>query len=73
MPPVELAAELGIPGAKLMSMLVDRFFGAAWAEVEANSPFLVGRRVKSRNCPGRLPMRASCWKRTRCRTRSSHE
>jgi glycosyltransferase involved in cell wall biosynthesis len=54
MPPVELAAELGIPGAKLRSMLVNRFFGAAWAEVEANSPFLVGRRVRFAELPRQI-------------------
>jgi glycosyltransferase involved in cell wall biosynthesis len=54
MPPVELAAELGIPSAKLRNMLVNRFFGAAWAEVEANSPFLIGRRVRFAELPRQI-------------------
>jgi hypothetical protein len=54
MPPVELAPELGIPGAKFRGMLENRFFGAAWAEIEANSPFLVGRRVRFAELPRQI-------------------
>ena len=53
-PQVELAAELGIPGAKLKAMLNNRFFGAAWADIEANSPFLVRRRVRFAELPRQI-------------------
>ena len=49
-----LAADLGIPGAKLSGMLNNRFFGAAWAEIEANSPFLVRRRVRFTDLPRQI-------------------
>ena len=52
--PVELAAELGIPGAKLTGMLDNWFFGAAWAEIEADCPFLVGRRVRFAELPRQI-------------------
>jgi hypothetical protein len=50
----ELAADLGIPGAKFRGMLNHRFFGAAWAEIEANSPFLVRRRVRFTDLPQQI-------------------
>jgi hypothetical protein len=53
-PPVELAADLGIPGAKLRDMLDNRFFGAAWAEIETSSPFLVGRRLRFAELPRQI-------------------
>ena len=50
----ELAADLGIPGAKFRSMLNNLFFGAAWAKIEANSPFLVRRRVRFTDLPRQI-------------------
>ena len=35
-------------------MLNNRFFGAAWADIEANSPFLVRRRVRFAELPRQI-------------------
>ena len=45
-PWTELAADLGFPGEVFQSLLDRRFFGTAWAEIEAGSPFLLRRRVR---------------------------
>ena len=50
----ELAADLGIPDAKFSGMLNNRFLGAAWVEIEANSPFLVRRRVRFTDLPKQI-------------------
>jgi glycosyltransferase involved in cell wall biosynthesis len=42
----DLAADLGIPDQFLGRMLHNRYFGAAWADVQASTPFLVRRRVR---------------------------
>jgi hypothetical protein len=47
----ELAVDLGIPGPLLGRMLDQPFFGAAWAEIEAHSPFLIRRRVRFADLP----------------------
>jgi hypothetical protein len=49
--PRELSADLGIPDASLQAMLDTRWFGAAWADVEANSPYLLRRRVRFADLP----------------------
>ena len=46
MPDCVLAADLGIPLLTLERMLEQPFFGAAWAAIEAQSPFLIRRRVR---------------------------
>jgi hypothetical protein len=35
-------------------MLGDSYFGAAWAEIEANSPLLPRRRVRFADLPGQI-------------------
>jgi len=49
-----LAADLGIPREVLLCMLGDSYFGAAWAEIEANSPLLPRRRVRFADLPGQI-------------------
>jgi hypothetical protein len=46
-----LAADLGIPLRALRQVLTNRYFGAAWAEIEARSPFLARRRVRFVDLP----------------------
>ena len=46
MPDETLSADLGIPFLTLERMLEEQFFGSAWAIVEAQSPFLIRRRVR---------------------------
>ena len=53
-PPVELAADLGIPAGVLACMLQGRFFGSAWADIQAASPFLVRRRVRFTDLPNQI-------------------
>jgi hypothetical protein len=53
-PPTDLAADLGIPGALLQHLLGNRFFGAAWAEIESGSPFLLRRRVRFIDLPRQI-------------------
>jgi Glycosyl transferase family 2 len=50
----ELAADLGIAAPTLQLMLRQRHFGAAWAAVQAASPFLVRRRVRFTDLPGQI-------------------
>jgi hypothetical protein len=50
----ELAADLGMPATRLRAMLKSRFFGAAWAGIEARSPFLVRRRVRFIELPRQI-------------------
>ena len=49
--PRELSADLGISDASLQMMLDTRWFGAAWADVEAKSPYLLRRRVRFTDLP----------------------
>ena len=42
----ELAVDLGLAVPLLGQMLNNPFFGTAWADIEAHSPFLVRRRVR---------------------------
>jgi hypothetical protein len=53
-PAAELAADLGIPAARLQRMLTNQHFGAAWADIEAASPFLMRRRVRFTELPGQI-------------------
>jgi glycosyltransferase involved in cell wall biosynthesis len=53
-PPVDLAVDLGIPDAEFRAMLNRRFFGTAWANIEASSPFLARRRVRFTELPGQI-------------------
>jgi hypothetical protein len=50
----ELAVDLGIPVPLLEHMLRYRFFGTAWADIEAHSPFLVRRRVRFVDLPKQI-------------------
>jgi hypothetical protein len=50
----ELAADLGMPAARLQRMLRNRYFGAAWAEVEAATPLLRRRRVRFTELPRQI-------------------
>jgi len=52
--PMALAADLGIPGARLQRLLGNRFFGAAWAEIESGSPFLRRRSVRFIDLPRQI-------------------
>jgi hypothetical protein len=52
--PQDLAVDLGIPSAILRRMLRTCHFGAAWAEAEARSPFLVRRRVRFSDLPRQI-------------------
>ena len=53
-PQVALAADLGLPCATLNAMLNNPFFGAAWADIEANTPFLLRRRVRFVDLPRQI-------------------
>ncbi len=53
-PPEELAADLGISRPLLERVLRKPFFGAAWADIEARSPFLVRRRVRFAELPRQI-------------------
>jgi len=44
--PTELAIDLGVSPQLLDRMLAERYFGSAWACIEAASPFLMRRRVR---------------------------
>ena len=50
-PAGDLGADLGFPAARLQSMLIGRFFGAVWEEIEFRTPFLVRRRVRFAELP----------------------
>ena len=50
----ELAIDLGIPAPLLEHMLGNPFFGTAWADIEAHSPFLVRRRVRFVDLPKQI-------------------
>lgn len=52
--PTELAADLGISEPMLVRALSGRYFGEAWAEIEANSPFLSRRRVTFAELPKQI-------------------
>jgi hypothetical protein len=54
MPDRMLAADLGIPLLTLQVMLEQPFFGAAWAAVDAQSPFLIRRRVRFSELPRQI-------------------
>jgi glycosyltransferase involved in cell wall biosynthesis len=49
-----LSADLGISCVILQQMLQNPLFGAAWAEIEAASPYLIRRRVKFTDLPGQI-------------------
>jgi hypothetical protein len=49
-----LAADLGVRPESFEHALGNAFFGAAWAEVEAASPFLVRRRVRFADLPRQI-------------------
>jgi len=49
-----LAADLGIPEPQLRALLNTRTFGAAWADIEARSPFLIRRRVRFTELPRQI-------------------
>jgi hypothetical protein len=68
-PPVELAADLGIPAGALRCMLQGRFFGSTWADIQAAGPFLVWtpREVHRSAQPDRL---RAAIARTECVRRS---
>jgi glycosyltransferase involved in cell wall biosynthesis len=53
-PPVELAADLGVSAGALECMLQGRFFGSTWADIQAASPFLVRRRVRFTDLPNQI-------------------
>jgi hypothetical protein len=50
----DLAADLGIQRATLLRMLGNAHFGAAWAEIEAATPFLPHRRVRFAELPRQI-------------------
>lgn len=54
LPPTALAADLGMSQAALHRRLNHRFFGMAWADVEAHTPFLVRRRVRFSELPRQI-------------------
>jgi hypothetical protein len=49
-----LSADLGISSVTLQRMLQNRLFGIAWAEIEAESPFLIRRRVRFIDLPRQI-------------------
>ena len=53
-PHPELIACLGIPSLLYQRMLSIRHFGAAWAKVQANTPFLTRRRVQFAELPRQI-------------------
>ena len=53
-PPPDLAIDLGLPAELLQHLLKNRFFGAAWAEIETGSPFLHRRRVRFADLPRQI-------------------
>jgi glycosyltransferase involved in cell wall biosynthesis len=71
-PPTDLAADLGIPGALVQHLLRNRFFGAAWGEIEFRSPFLLRRRMRFIDLPGRSLVRGNCSGSTTTGARRSH-
>ena len=50
----ELAIDLGIAPPLLEQMLNNPFFGTAWADIEAHSPFLARRRVRFVDLPRQI-------------------
>jgi hypothetical protein len=46
-----LAVDLGVPLTELRRLLTHRYFGTAWAAIEARSPFLARRRVRFVDLP----------------------
>ena len=58
--PPELAIDLGISPHLLDRMLAERYFGSAWACIEAASPFLTRRRVRFSEVPDRSIMPSIC-------------
>ncbi len=50
----DLAIDLGMPGELLQHLLKNRFFGAAWAEIETGCPFLRRRRVRFADLPRQI-------------------
>jgi hypothetical protein len=52
--PTELAIDLGIATQLLEHMLAGRYFGRAWALIEAASPFLTRRRVRFSELPRQI-------------------
>ena len=52
--PPELAIDLGISPHLLDRMLAERYFGSAWACIEAASPFLTRRRVRFSELPRQI-------------------
>ena len=52
--PPELAIDLGLSRRLLDRMLAERYFGSAWACIEAASPFLMRRRVRFSELPRQI-------------------
>jgi hypothetical protein len=52
--PPELAIDLGIAPHLLDCILAERYFGSAWASIEAVSPFLMRRRVRLFDVPRQI-------------------
>ncbi len=52
--PPDLAIDLGIPGELLQHLLKNRFFGAAWAEIETGSRFCGSKRVRFADLPRQI-------------------
>jgi hypothetical protein len=52
--PHELAVDLGIAPHILDGILAERYFGSAWASIEAVSPFLTRRRVRFSDVPRQI-------------------
>jgi len=50
----DLAVDLGIHRDAFHRLLCSSFFGAAWAEIEARTPFLRRRRVRFVDLPGQI-------------------
>jgi hypothetical protein len=52
--PAELATDLGIPALTLQRIVQNRYFGGAWADIQAASPFLARRRVRFFDLPRQI-------------------
>jgi hypothetical protein len=53
-PHTDLATDLGIPREQLRHLLSNHYFGAAWAQIELGSPFLLRRRVRFADLPRQI-------------------
>jgi GT2 family glycosyltransferase len=52
----DLAADLRLPRATLARLLSERYFGAAWANVQAASPVLIRRRIRFAELPHQIEL-----------------